>query len=297
MKAGYPVLEPAVIGIDVLDVQSTLSNPLPRSGVYNAMRDATGTGEGGVNAGAIRAQHCLTVNQRQEHLLHMCRVQPGQLKVGGMPCTVAHHQHRDPVLARATRGPDTTASTRRAQQVALTLEGLQEEGLIGFDNAAFVPVAMLGSGAQKALSPQKGRVLVHTAGSGGLAHREAIDQGLGVGLPAIGLAQMRQGGAGQGIAGTAAGAASVTPQASTPAPCSQLRWRRLAMRARRQIGQALLPSGYGSGLVQYPQGGGSLCVAQVTRLCQSELKGLGVHGDLLYEWPTWRLLLQHVIGT
>ena len=49
MKAGIQFFQPAVIGVDVLDVQGTLLNRVPGSGMYNAMRDATGTGEGGVS--------------------------------------------------------------------------------------------------------------------------------------------------------------------------------------------------------------------------------------------------------
>jgi len=55
MKSGHPVLQPAVIGVDILDMPSALSNPLPGVRMDNAMRDATGTSEGGVDAGAIRA--------------------------------------------------------------------------------------------------------------------------------------------------------------------------------------------------------------------------------------------------
>ncbi len=71
MKSGHPVLQPAVIGVDILDVPSALSNPLPGVRMNNAMRDATGTSEGGVDAGAIRAQHHLAVDQGQECRLHM----------------------------------------------------------------------------------------------------------------------------------------------------------------------------------------------------------------------------------
>lgn len=228
----------------------------------------------------------------------MGRVQFVELKVGGVPRAVAHHQHRDLVWARATRRADTAASARRPQQVALAPAGLQKEGLIGFHNAALARIAMPGCGAKKALSPQKGRVLVHAAGPCGLAHRQAIDQSLRVGLPSIGLAQMRQGGADQGVAGTPTGAATVTPQASTPALWGQLRRQHQAMRACRQIRKVRFPSSRDGRFMQYPQGGGSLwglswptCASQCSKTC------LCVHGDLLDEWPTERLLLQHVIGT
>ena len=62
----------------------------------------------------------------------MGRVQFVELKVGGVPRAVAHHQHRDLVWARATRRADTAASARRPQQVALAPAGLQKEGFIGF---------------------------------------------------------------------------------------------------------------------------------------------------------------------
>ena len=161
------------------------------------------------------------------------------MEAGDPVFLVAHHHHRNLVLAGSTRGPDTAAPARRPQQAALSLEGLQEKGLIGFDNAALARIAMAGNGTQKAVPPQEGRVLVDAANPRGLPERQTINQGLGLSLPAIGFAQIRKGGACQGIAGAATRAASVTPQASTPAPRGEFRCGRLAMRARRQIWQAL----------------------------------------------------------
>lgn len=170
-----------------------------------------------------------------------------QLEDGGVPLTVAHHHHGDLVFARSTRGPGAAAHASRPGQATLPLEGLQEKGFIGSGDAALTRIAMPGSGAKKAVPPQEGRVLVDAANPFGLFEREAIDQGLGVGLPAIGFAQMRQGAACQCIAGAATGAASVTPQAPAPAPRSQLSRRRLAMRASRQVRQAPFKSIPGRG--------------------------------------------------
>lgn len=204
MEPRHPALQPAVIGIDVLDVEGSFSDPLPRPGMHDVMRDSTGAGKGGVNGCSIRAQHRLAIDQRQEGVSHMRGIELVQLEVGSVSFTVANHHNRDLVFARSTRGPDTAALASRPGQAALSLEGLQEEGLIRFDNAALTRIAMPCNGKQKTVSPQESSVFVDATMLRRLPEREAIDQGLGVGMPAIGFAQVRQGCAGQGIAGTRA---------------------------------------------------------------------------------------------
>lgn len=76
-------------------------------------------------------------------------------------------------------------------QVALSLEGLQKESLVRFDNAARAPIAMLGNGGETTMPRQEGRVLLDAAMLSRSSDGEAIDQGLGVSLPSTGLAQMR----------------------------------------------------------------------------------------------------------
>lgn len=69
----------------------------------------------------------------------MCGVELVQLKVGSVPFAATHHHYRDLIFARSMRAPDTPApACRPQQQAALSFEGLQEKGLIGFDNATLV---------------------------------------------------------------------------------------------------------------------------------------------------------------
>lgn len=54
VKACHPVLEPAVIGIDVLDMESALTDSAPRFGMHHLMGDATALRKGGVDGGPVR---------------------------------------------------------------------------------------------------------------------------------------------------------------------------------------------------------------------------------------------------
>lgn len=79
----------------------------------------------------------------------------------------------------------------------LAFEGFQEEGFVGFDDARFMRCPMPSRVFQKAVPPQKGRVLVDLASTCGITHADALNQGLRKTLPLFALAQMRQGGSGQ----------------------------------------------------------------------------------------------------
>ena len=86
-------------------------------------------------------------------------------------------------------------------QVTPPFEGLQDERFIGFNDAALSGILVPSAGLHKAVSPQEGGVLVHAALLGRLLKRQAVDQRLRDGLPALSLVQLGQGATRQGVAG------------------------------------------------------------------------------------------------
>ena len=98
-----------------------------------------------------------------------------QAKVGRLTAAVADHQNGDLIGAGSSGPSDVSASASRSRQAALSLERFKEEGLIGFDNAAFAQGPMLGRLLQKAVAPEKGRVLADATSLGCLAHTPTVE--------------------------------------------------------------------------------------------------------------------------
>ena len=117
----------------------------------------------------------------------------------------------------------------------LAFKGLQEEGLIHLHNSAFMVGPMLRHGAQKAMAPQEGRVLADPTAPGGLSDGETFNEGLGIGLPALGFSQASQWRLGQGRAGPQALFTTVAPQSPAPAPRGELVWLCMTMGTSRAI--------------------------------------------------------------
>ena len=98
-----------------------------------------------------------------------------QAKVGRLTAAVAYHQNGDLIEAGSSGPSDASASASQSRQAALFLERFEEEGFIGLDNAAFAQGPMFGGLLQKAVAPEKGRVLVDSATLGG-GHRLMTDE-------------------------------------------------------------------------------------------------------------------------
>ena len=65
VKASHPTLQAAVVGINVLNVESALSYPCTRTRVNDMVSNALSAGKVGVTRSAITAQYGLSVDQRQ----------------------------------------------------------------------------------------------------------------------------------------------------------------------------------------------------------------------------------------
>ena len=111
-----------------------------------------------------------------------------QAKIGGLTTTIADHQDGNLIGTGPTGSADASAPTRRPWQMALSLERLQEERFVGFNDAAFARCTMSGGLLQETMAPEKRRVFVDPAAAGGGTYAHPIDQGLGMAQPLVALA-------------------------------------------------------------------------------------------------------------
>ena len=64
MEAAHPAFQAAVVGIDVLDVESALDNASALADVDLAMRDADGSGEHRIDPRAVCTQNRILLDER-----------------------------------------------------------------------------------------------------------------------------------------------------------------------------------------------------------------------------------------
>ena len=193
VKSPHPILEAAVIGIDVLDMEGAIAHPLSRPGMHDLVCDAGGAGKCGIHSSTVRTERRLLIDQRLEHGPYMPGVEFIQFEIGGVSFAVSNHHHRNLVLARPPGCADAAPFTRWPRQVALAFEGFEKEGLIDLDEACFMRITMLGDHAQEAMPPQEGRVLADATALRRGPDTESLDQRLGIVQPAICLARCARG--------------------------------------------------------------------------------------------------------
>ena len=85
METPHPALQPAVVGINVLNMKGARPHALPGPGMYHLMRDTAALGERGIYAGTVCTQDRLGVDQRLECRLHMASIELAQAEIGGVP--------------------------------------------------------------------------------------------------------------------------------------------------------------------------------------------------------------------
>jgi hypothetical protein len=186
-----------------------------------------------IDPGTIGTKNGILVHQGAQYGADVGRINGLQPKVSRLSAAITHHQHRN-VLPRSSH---TASFACGPGQLALPLEGLQEEGLIGLDNPALVRGAVRGCGFEKTMAPEKRGVFIHCAASGGLTHAHTLHQCLRIAQPLLTFSQVRQGRAGERIAGLAAGVAAHARQSMAVAPRAQLLGWGLAVGAGLGTGQ------------------------------------------------------------
>jgi hypothetical protein len=218
MKASHPLLEAAVVGVDVLNVERPIDDPNALLDIDGSMGQAKGACHRLIHPRAIGAKNGILIHQGAQHGRDVGRVDTFEPKVSRLSAALAYHQDSNMLPVRAY----PAAFACRSMQLAFALEGFQEESLVGFDNPSLVRGAVRGRSLKKAMAPEKRSVFIHTASLGRLAHAHPLNQGLTIAQPLFTFAQVRQGRAGERIAGLAASAAAHTCQPMAVTPGSQL---------------------------------------------------------------------------
>src|SRR5271157_3548940 len=152
---------------------------------------------------------------------------------------VTGDQHRDLLSRQSRLFGNAAAFARRARQLALAFEALQEKDLVNLRDASKRLIFRLVLRLQKTMAPLEGGVLVDFARLGGLAHRQRLIERLRKAEPALLLAQPCQRRAGQRIEGALAINAVAARQA-VPLPAPAFNAARAAVRAFGIVLEALV---------------------------------------------------------
>ncbi len=206
MESGDPTLQPAVVGIDVLDMPGT-ALALAAKGVQRVVLKTKSLCRTGQHGAAVGAEHRIRSNGDRQDRQQPLLVAGAQEVIGHLTRPVAGDQNRY-LFVRQTPLRRRTAPTARfaamsmdLQISALALERPQEVGLVGLYDAAQVLILRLAGDRQESMPPAKSRGPVHAQTCGGLADAQAGVHDLGLLQPTVSVAKPRQGRAGQWIEG------------------------------------------------------------------------------------------------
>lgn len=117
-----------------MDVESSI-NPTFLTRVNRSMGYAFCLGKVGVDTGAVGTKNCVSVYQMAQPLPYVTCVELLQFEVCLLTTAISYHQHRNLLSGQAASLGTPASLTRWAEEVSLTLEGLQEKGFIRLDNA------------------------------------------------------------------------------------------------------------------------------------------------------------------
>jgi hypothetical protein len=148
MKASHPLLEAAVVGVDVLNVERPIDDPNALLDIDGSMGQAKGACHRLIHPRAIGAKNGILIHQGAQHGRDVGRVDTFEPKVSRLSAALAYHQDSNMLPVRAY----PAAFACRSMQLAFALEGFQEESLVGFDNPSLVRGAVRGRSLKKAMA-------------------------------------------------------------------------------------------------------------------------------------------------
>ena len=137
MKPAEPFLQPAIVGVDVVEAKIKRCR-VRFAGYRKNMRRDPGAAREGNNSGAAIAielvgrRHHTTQRSRDERA-----VQSPQHRIRGATLSIARDKHRDLFSRQPTFGRLAAPLARRPQHArAVPCELFQDEGLVAFNNAS-----------------------------------------------------------------------------------------------------------------------------------------------------------------
>jgi hypothetical protein len=101
VEAAHPALQPAVVGVDILDVERTVAHPQAAGDVDRLVVQPLLGGKAGVSLGAVGAEHGIWRHRRAQRRRDRLRARVGPHGINGVTRAVAGDQGRD-LLRRET---------------------------------------------------------------------------------------------------------------------------------------------------------------------------------------------------
>src|SRR5271166_2457421 len=219
MEATQPFFQPAMVGIDVVEME------IRRLGVWFTRHrqdmgwDRSPPRKGNDRGAAITTELVGRGDHAAQRRGDGDAVQSRQHRIRGGAFAVARNDHRNLFSGQATFGRFATSLARLSRHArSLALERLQNECLVAFDDPGQRLGLIAGQSSQKPVSPAKRGCIMHTASCRGFGGADAIDQGFGLRRPFVLHAQIRQRRFRQGVERAPTGFAAVARQSARLAP-------------------------------------------------------------------------------
>ena len=212
-----------MVGVDVVDVEFRLFGLWGAGRGQNLDFELGAFGESGDCRAAVAAEVGRRRNSLAERFLQAGGVEAGEDGVEGGAAAVASHHDPNLLVREAALGGLAAAATGGPGQTApATLEGLEDKGLIGFDDPRKALGLVVIERGEKSMSPPEGGARVDLASLGRLGEALPLDEGSPLIEPAVLVVQAGDWRCCERIEGLATLSAAVARQAPRAAPPSNL---------------------------------------------------------------------------
>jgi hypothetical protein len=232
VEAAHPLLESAIVGIDVLDMIDTGDDTLTSGQIDRAVGDAHFFRYRRQRLFSVGAQNDIVRQKRLERGADMHLVGLLQDDVSGVSGAIPADQNSGLFFRQAAlAGFAAPLAGCPTQALSSTLLRFKEVGFIGFGNARQADHLLAVGQTQETVAPAECRVGMNAHRCGAFADARSIDQLLCVGDPFRFVPKSGQRRIGQGIEGRSASVAAIPLQAVGEPPAGNLLVR--AMRTDR----------------------------------------------------------------
>lgn len=239
MKAAQPLLQPPVIGIDVVEVEIGRLRVRLAGPRQDMRRDPGPARKGHDRAATIAAEDVGWRHDAVQSRSDRGAVQSWQYGVRGRALTVARDDHWDLFGGEAALRRAAASLARFPWHAGpFAFVGLQHECLVALDDPAQGFRLVAGQRRKEPMPPAERGGVVHPASAGSLGNANAVDQGVGLRGPLLSHTQPRQRRLGQRVEGAGTRFAAIARQAARGAPAHDLGLA--TVRATRK-GHPLLP--------------------------------------------------------
>ena len=226
MEPSHPFLQARMVGVRILDMvdagqysDSLAQVDRPVSHAYLPGRQ----GDGALSS-SVGTENRIPGQERLQNRFDLPMVVLRKDRISGRARPVANYQDRDLLPGEPAFGGSPAPFSGPSREPApLPLIGSQKPGLVGFDDAAFLPGLEIGGQGQESVSPQKGCFRVDPASSGRLPDRLPFVELFQEEKPAVLVMKTRKRRVRQRIEGAFASPAPESRESGRVPPWSDLR--------------------------------------------------------------------------